>query len=78
MVVHGRIDADIDAENGGEGFEFIDDPLTAMCVILTGELINAAQKGATHAAGLHTVVVRSISEIDLVDARFGHGRKSAP
>lgn len=36
-------------------FEFINDPLMAVCVILAGELVDAAQEGAAHATG-YTVV----------------------
>ena len=72
MVAHDRVGTDIDAEDRGEGCEFIDDPLTAMCVILAGERINTAQEGTTYATG-YTVVVRSVSEADLVGAGLSHG-----
>ena len=72
MVAHDRVGANIDAEDGGEGCKFIDDPLTAMCVILAGELVDAAQEGTAHATS-DAVVVRSVSEADLVGAGLSHG-----
>lgn len=36
-------------------FEFINDPLMAVCVILAGECIDATQEGAAHAAGYAVV-----------------------
>ena len=52
MVAHDRVGTDIDAEDRGEGCEFIDDPLTAVLVILAGERIDTTQEGTTYAVGV--------------------------
>jgi len=61
VVAHQRIGAEVDAEGGGQGFEFVDDPLAVVFVVLAGKVVDAAEEGAAYAAGI-TVVVRPREE----------------
>jgi len=74
VVAHHRVGADVDAEDGAQGFEFVDDPLAAVFVVLAGEFVDAAQEGAAMAAG-DAVVVRGVSEVDLGGAGSCRGIK---
>ena len=65
MVARHRMGAEVDAEVGGRGFHLGDQPLVAVFVVLAGEGVDAAQVGATHAAG-DAVVVDTVMYVNRV------------
>ena len=74
VVVIGEycIRCNVDKKNIGENFKIILDPLTPMLKASASELVFAAQKSATDAAG-NDVIIRCSFQRYLQLTSFGHG-----
>ena len=57
VVAHYRVGTDVHAEDAGQGLQLVDEPFTAVLVVLAGDVVDATAGDA--------VVVRGVGEADL-------------